>query len=130
MNQNRIPLIQIGAEMRQEALAAPGQPSRRDLPHGLSLILIYRPPTRMRLSLVRVGVWPSALEVSTVKTHFGYIPDSARQERAERLDVSSPNGGYYIIRLLWDEGQQLQLLPADPADGENAPPEAYYRRNS
>jgi hypothetical protein len=126
MNQNRIPLNQIGAEMRQAALDAPGQPSRRDLAHGLSLILIYRPPTRMRLSLVRVSVWPSALEVSTVKTHFGYIPDSVRQERVEK-------GGYFIIRLRWDEGQQLQLLPADDDRSASSPcaaPEAYYRRNS
>lgn len=107
--------------MRQEALGQPGVQSRRDLPHGLTLILIYRPPTRMQLSLIRAGVWPSESEVKTVIRHFGYIPDNAAQERRQERKNETE---YHIIRLLWDEGDQLTLLPADTSARLN-----YYQEN-
>ena len=113
-------LTTIGAEMKQQALANPGQAIRHTLPRGLHLVMRVRLPM-FQLSCVRPGVYPSKREVEVIKRDFN-VPSNAREEKRRDKHAGVT---YHIIRLIWSEAEQMTLIPADEL--EPGEPANYYQ---
>lgn len=103
-------LAAIAQEMRQEA--GHGRRARRNLPHGLVLVLEITEADpqrrRWRLAAGREKVDPSDMEVDIVRSTFG-VPDSAEPQRKQVASTNRKSGRviiWHVVEVSWTEVRQ------------------------